>query len=210
MYAPPAFRINEDSEIAAFIAARRFASLVIGGTEPVAAYLPLLITIQVDGRITLEGHLAKGNPAIAAARTANRALAIFHGADAYVTPALYASKREHGKVVPTWNYIAAEAHGTIEVFDDDASLHTQITRLTQTMESPAAVPWEVSDAPADYIDRLVNAITGVRLHVERLEGVRKISQNRSEADFAGVLAGFTHSNDPGARQLAEDMKAVQT
>lgn len=209
MYAQPAFRMTEDSDIAAFIAARRFASLVIGGPEPVAAYLPLLATTRADGGITLEGHLAKGNPAIAAARTGARALAIFQGADAYVTPALYASKREHGKVVPTWNYIAAEAHGTIDVFDDAASLHAQIARLTEAMEAPAAVPWEVADAPADYIERMVNAITGVRLHVERLEGVRKVSQNRSEADYAGVLAGFTHSSDPGARQLAETMKAVQ-
>jgi transcriptional regulator len=206
MYAPPVFRMDEQNDVAAFIAARRFASLVIGGAEPVAAYIPMLLITHPDGRVTLEGHLAKGNPALAAARASGRALAIFHGADAYVSPGFYPSKLEHGKVVPTWNYIAAEAHGPIETFDDAPGLHAQIAALTTMMEASTDAPWSVTDAPADYIDRMINGITGVRLHVERLEGVRKLSQNKAEPDRAGVSAGLAGSTDADARRLASEME----
>lgn len=207
MHAQPAFRMTEQNDVAAFVDARRFAMLVVtGAAGPVAAHLPMMLHRDADGRpAMLEGHVARANPLAAIATCGVPALAIFQGADAYVTPSLYLSKRDHGRVVPTWNYIAAQASGPLETFSDAAELRTHIERLTNLMEGAASAPWAVSDAPGDYIDKMVSAITGVRLRITALEGVRKLSQNRAEADRASVQHGFTQSTDAGARALGQEM-----
>jgi transcriptional regulator len=207
MHAAPAFRMDDQDAMAAFIEARHFATLVVSGDDgPVAAHIPMILNRGADGAlVSLEGHVARNNPLAAVAGQPVRALAIFAGADAYVTPSLYLSKREHGKVVPTWNYVAVHISGVVEAFSEADALLTQVNRITDMMEQPAAVPWKVSDAPDDYVAKMLNAITGVRLTISGIEGIRKLSQNRSEADRASVLNGFTHSNDDGARQLAAEM-----
>ena len=207
MYAPPAFRVDDTSDLAAFIEARRFATLIVSGESgPQAAHIPMIINRDAAGApISLEGHVARGNPVAGLSARPTRALAIFSGADAYVTPSLYLSKREHGKVLPTWNYIAVHVAGVVEAFSNADALRQQLSRVTDMMEQPAAAPWAVSDAPEDYISKMLNAITDVRLTIEAIEGVRKLSQNRPEGDRAGVLNGFTRSSDPSARQLAAEM-----
>ena len=207
MHAAPAFRMEDSQAMAAFIEARHFATLVVSGENgPVAAHIPMIVNRDATGApVSLEGHVARNNPLASVAALPVRALAIFTGADAYVTPSLYLSKREHGKVVPTWNYVAVHVSGLVEAFDDAGSLLAQVSRITDMLERPAAVPWKVSDAPDDYVAKMLNAITGVRLKIDAIEGIRKLSQNRSEADRAGVLNGFTHSNDHAARQLAAEM-----
>lgn len=206
MHAQPAFRMTGQNDMAAFIAARRFATLVVAGPDRLqAAHIPMILhTDDAGAPRLLEGHVARNNP-VAAIATGTRALAIFRGPDAYVTPALYPTKREHGRVVPTWNYIAVEVSGRVEAFTDAADLRRQIEALTDMMEGDADAPWAVSDAPDDYIAKMINGITGLRLHVETVEGVRKLSQNRAEADRAGVIAGFSHSTDAAARALANEM-----
>lgn len=206
MHAAPAFRMDDQAEMAAFIEARHFATLVVASEAgPQAAHIPMILRRDVAGKVIgLEGHVARNNP-VAAIASSTRALAIFSGADAYVTPSLYLSKREHGKVVPTWNYMAVHVSGVLETFNDADALRQQVTRITDMMEQPTAVPWKVSDAPDEYIARMLGAITGVRLSIDAIEGIAKLSQNRSEGDRAGVLNGFTHSNDHGARQLAAEM-----
>ena len=208
MYAQPAFRMDDQAEMAALIEARHFATLVVAGENgPLAAHIPMILNRDAAGKVvTLEGHVARGNPVAAAAATSARALAIFNGADAYVTPSLYLSKREHGKVVPTWNYIAVHLTGAVKAFNDADSLLDQLNRITDMMEQPTAVPWKVSDAPDDYIAKLLNAITGVRLHIDSIEGIAKLSQNRPEGDRAGVLNGFLHSPDHAARELAAEIQ----
>ena len=208
MYAQPAFRMDDQAEMAALIEARHFATLVVAGENgPLAAHIPMILNRDAAGKVvTLEGHVARGNPVAAAAAASARALAIFNGADAYVTPSLYLSKREHGKVVPTWNYIAVHLTGAIKAFNDADSLLDQLNRITDMMEQPTAVPWKVSDAPDDYIAKLLNAITGVRLHIDSIEGIAKLSQNRPEGDRAGVLNGFLHSPDHAARELAAEIQ----
>lgn len=207
MHAPAAFRVDDTSELAAFIEARHFGTLIVAGPNgPQAAHVPMLVNRDAAGNaVSLECHVARNNPVAATAASGARALAIFNGADAYVTPSLYLSKKEHGRVVPTWNYIAAEVTGDVATFSDAAELQSQIARMTDIMEQPTAMPWSVSDAPADYVAKLVGAIIGLRLTIDSIEGVRKLSQNRPEGDRAGVLNGFTHSNDPSARQLAAEM-----
>ena len=207
MYAQPAFRMDDREEMASLVAARPFATLIVSGEAgPVAAHIPMILKRDAGGSIvSLEGHVARGNPLAAAVAGPVRALAIFSGADAYVTPSLYLSKREHGKVVPTWNYIAVHVSGVLETFNDAAALRDQVARITDMMEQAAAVPWKVTDAPDDYISRMLNAITGVRLTIDAIEGISKLSQNRPEGDRTGVLNGFQHSNDHAARQLAAEM-----
>jgi len=207
MHAPAHFRMDDREAMAAFIEARHFATLVVSGPNgPQAAYAPMLLNRDADRQpVSLECHLARNNPVAALVATDARALAIFHGADAYVTPSLYLSKREHGKVVPTWNYVSVEVAGEAVAFDDAASLQAQIARMTDVMEQPSAAPWAVSDAPADYVARMINGIIGIRMAIDGIEGVRKLSQNKSEGDRAGVLNGLTHSNDPSARQVAAEM-----
>ena len=207
MHAAPAFRMDDPSEMAAFIEARHFATLVVSSESgPQAAHIPMILQRDAAGRpIELEGHVARNNPVAAIAAAPVRALAIFSGADAYVTPSLYLSKREHGKVVPTWNYMAVHVAGTLEAFNDAEALHRQVGRITDMMEQPTTVPWTVSDAPNDYIAKMLTAITGLRLSIDAIEGIAKLSQNRPEGDRASVLNGFKHSNDHGARQLAAEM-----
>jgi transcriptional regulator len=207
MHAPAHFRIDDKSELAAFIEARHFATLVVSGEAgPLAAHIPMLLTRDAaGGPLTLEGHVARNNPLATAAGRGAPALAIFAGPDAYVTPSLYVSKRDHGKVVPTWNYMAVHATGSIETFGDQHALHDQVSRITDKMEQPTAAPWKVTDAPDDYIATMLNAIIGVRLTIANIEGIAKLSQNRPEGDRAGVLDGFTHSHDHAARQLAAEM-----
>jgi transcriptional regulator len=207
MHAAPAFRMNDQAEMAALIEARHFATLVVAGEHgPVAAHIPMILTYDAAGvPASLEGHVALNNPVAALPGAPLRALAIFTGADAYVSPSLYPSKRDHGKVVPTWNYMAVHVTGTLKTFSDADKLLEQVRRITDMMERPAPAPWQVSDAPDDYIAKMLGAITGVRLHIEAIEGIAKLSQNRPESDRAGVLDGFTHSPDPAARQLAAKM-----
>jgi transcriptional regulator len=199
--------MDDQAEMTALIEARHFGTLVVSGPDgPQAAHIPMLVNRDTNGRaMSLECHVARSNPVAAIAAAGTRGLAIFNGADSYVTPSLYRSKREHGKVVPTWNYIALEVSGEVTAFNDATSLQAQIERMTDVMEQSTAAPWAVSDAPADYVARMLNGITGLRLVIESLEGVRKISQNKSEGDRSGVLSGFTHSNDPAARELAAEM-----
>jgi transcriptional regulator len=129
-------------------------------------------------------------------------LAIFMGPEAYVTPSWYATKRETGKVVPTWNYVAVHAYGPVEFFQESERLLEVVTRLTNKHEGPRANPWGVADAPADYIAAQLRGIVGVRIPVARFEGKNKMSQNRTEVDRVGVMAGLAASEDPQDREVA--------
>jgi len=198
MYTPTAFREDEPAALAAMIREARVANLVTAGAEGLLATpLPLFLAPDEGPHGTLYGHLARANPqwrqGPPGAGPVPEALAIFHGLDAYITPSWYESKREHGRVVPTWNYVAVHAYGPAEFFDDEARLLDVVTRLTTLHESPRPEPWAVSDAPAEFIRGQLRGIVGLRLPITRIEGKRKMSQNRSAADRAGVAAGLAAS-----------------
>jgi len=129
-------------------------------------------------------------------------MALFTGPHAYVSPSWYAAKREHGRVVPTWNYVAVHAYGPAEFFDDADGLLEVVTRLTDLHERPRAEPWAVTDAPEAFIRAQLKGIVGLRLPIARLEGKRKMSQNRSAADRAGVAAGLAASDRASDRAAA--------
>jgi transcriptional regulator len=165
-----------------------------------ASHAPMLIDPDPAPYGTLIGHLAKANPHARSADPGVQTLVIFQGSDGYITPSYYAAKREHGKVVPTWNYAAVHAYGTLEAFDDPELLLQVVTRLTNRHETPRAQPWTVSDAPADFVQGMLNGIVGIRMAIARLEGKVKMSQNRPAADQTGVVEGLRRD---GQDALAE-------
>jgi len=207
MYTPSNFAINDLHELQQQILGTRLAVLVTHGEQGLqASHLPLLIRPDQGPNGTLYGHFARANPQWRELQDGAQALVIFAGADAYVSPGFYPSKADHGKVVPTWNYVAVHAYGTAEVFTDADRLLNLVSALTDRHEAGRNNPWNVADAPADYIDGMLKAIVGFALPIERLEGKRKLSQNRSTADIAGVREGLAASPDAHDQALAHLMR----
>ena len=203
MYTPRAFAIDDLPEIQQLIQHARLAQVVTFGEQGLqASHLPLLLNPDEGPNGTLYGHLAKANPQWRDLQNGSDALVIFAGADAYISPAFYPAKAEHGKVVPTWNYIAVHAYGKAEVFTDAERLLALVSALTERHETGRAQPWAVSDAPADYIDGMLKAIVGFALPIKRVIGKRKLGQNRSAADMAGMSEGLAASPDVRDQALA--------
>lgn len=208
MYNPPHFREDDPEILYGLIREARLATLVtLGAGGLFATHLPLLLQGGADGGpARLVGHLARANPQWRDFDPAVPALAIFQGPDGYVTPAWYGAKAETGKVVPTWNYVAVHAYGRLEAVTDAEGLHAIVGTLTDRHEAARPDPWAVTDAPEDYVRAQLKGIVGVVLHIDRLEGKRKLSQNRPEADRAAVAAGLAASADPRDRALAALMR----
>jgi transcriptional regulator len=191
MYRPPAFREDRLDVLHALIRAHPLAMLVTAGAQGLTANLiPFTLDPARGESGVLRAHLARANDQLADLRSVSEALVIFQGPETYITPSWYASKAEHGRVVPTWNYAVVQAWGRPAVMDDAAWLRTQIAELTHTQEDPRARPWQVSDAPADFIESQVKGIVGLEIPIARIEGKWKVSQNRPVADREGVVAGL--------------------
>lgn len=202
MYTPPAFRNDDKDSVRAAIRAARLANFITATSDGVLATpLPLYLDDSEGEHGVLYGHLAKANPQCRTPVIGD-GLAIFMGPDAYITPSWYATKQETGKVVPTWNYVAVHAYGPVEFFDDATRLLDAVTRLTNIHEGERKAPWAVSDAPADFVQAQLRGIVGMRMPIVRLEGKRKMSQNRPAADRASVAAGLAGSARPAERLAA--------
>lgn len=206
MYIPPSFREADLPTLHAFMEAHPLAALVtaIGGaSDLVATHLPLLLDRDAGPLGTLRGHIARANPH-GGRLTAGpaSALVLFTGPDAYITPNWYPAKTEHGRVVPTWNYVAVHASGTVTVREDPEFLRSHLDALTERHEAARGGAWKVSDAPEEYIARLTGAIVGLEIRIDRLEGSWKMSQNRSAADIDGVISGLAASGTSTDRAVA--------
>lgn len=190
MYRPHPFREDRPDVLHALIRAHPLGTLVTAGADGLTAnHIPFLI--EADGELgVLRAHLARANGQLEALRAGAPALVIFQGPEAYVSPSWYATKAQSHKVVPTWNYVAVHCWGRPRVIDDPAWLRAQIGRLTASQEAGRAEPWAVEDAPEDYIAAQIRGIAGLEIPIDRIEGKWKASQNRSEADRAGVAAGL--------------------
>lgn len=201
MYVPAPFRPPDASALEERLREDPFATLcaVIGGA-PVAVHIPLVLD-RSEGSDRLIGHAARQGPFVDA--DGAPAVAIFAGPQGYVSPSWYASKREHGRVVPTWDYLAVHATGTLRVHDDPARLLAQLRELTDHLERDQPAPWSVDDAPAGFVEQTARAVIGLELEVERFEGQFKLSQNRSEQDLDGVLAGLQARGRPDDGPLAD-------
>jgi transcriptional regulator len=203
MYIPPAFAMSELPDMHETIRAARLGCLVTASANGLLTTpLPFLIDPLEGEYGTLYGHLARANPQWKTP-VIGQAMALFLGPDAYISPSWYAVKPLTGRVVPTWNYVAVEAHGEAEFFDDADRLLGVVTRLTNLYEQPRSQPWAVSDAPPDFVKAQLRGIVGVRLPIARLEGKRKMSQNRSAQDRAGVIEGLSESDRLGDVAVAQ-------
>ncbi|MGJ8562067.1 MAG: FMN-binding negative transcriptional regulator [Alphaproteobacteria bacterium] len=200
----PFFRLDDRQASLAFVAAYPFGVVVVNGEDgPVSAHVPLVLN---DTGTALLGHVARANPFWKAAQSgASKAVAIFKGSDAYISPSFYASKHEHGRAVPTWNYAAVEICGTIALETQPDAMMPYIDALTNQMESGRADPWQISDAPADYIAKLSRGIVGFRLTIDRITHVKKLSQNKSTEDKQGVIAALQNSPHASEQAMAQDM-----
>ena len=197
MYVPH-FNAMDEAAARALVAAKGSAELITTGADgyPLSTLVPVL---WEGDRVV--AHLARANAHAKAIGADTPALLVCTGPEAYISPSWYAAKAEHGKVVPTWNYSAVHLSGRARIVEDVDWLRELVTRLTDAHESGRPDRWRVSDAPTAYIDKMLRAIVGVELVVERVEAKAKLSQNRSEADRAGVVAGL------GDHPVAEAMRA---
>jgi transcriptional regulator len=189
MYQPAHFAESRPQVLRDFIAAQPLGLLVTqnrsGGID--ANPVPFILDGGDDGAPgVLRAHVARANPVWLSARDDSEALVVFQGPHGYVSPAWYPSKAEHGKVVPTWNYVMVQARGRLRAIDDKAWLRAFVTRLTAKHEAPRPAPWAVDDAPADYLETMLGAIIGIEIALTSLVGKWKVSQNRSAADRTAV------------------------
>ena len=220
MYLPPAFEETDPAEVRGLIEAAGAATLVtVVDGALFASTVPLLFEpdpARPGSAGRLVGHLARANAQVRRSSAEVEALAVFDGVTGYVSPTLYPSKLEGGRVVPTWNYEVVHAWGPLVVHDDPAWVLDLVTRLTDHHEArfrsagvaaglAAADPWAVTDAPADFVEAQLRAIVGIEIPISRLAAKRKLSQNRPEIDRAGVLDGFSERATvgvPGAAAMA--------
>jgi transcriptional regulator len=189
MYLPKHFEQHDRGRVIALMRERPLATLIVATPAgPTADLIPLEFHPDEGEHGTLRGHVARANPLWR--QVGAQALAVFTGPDAYVSPGWYPSKREHGKVVPTWNYTMVQARGTLRAVEDAPWLRALVGRLTEHHEAQQVQPWSVSDAPDDYVQQMLKAIVGIEILLTSLIGKWKVSQNRSAADREGVATGM--------------------
>jgi transcriptional regulator len=203
MYLP---KHHEESDLAvlhALIKAHPLGAWVIQSQgELVVNHIPLLLDATRGKYGTLVGHVARANPVWKSFSATSNSIVIFQGVESYISPSWYPSKHAHGKVVPTWNYAVVHAHGIPRAIEDRDWLLAHLTQMTNEHESKRALPWKVSDAPPDFIDRLMGAIVGFEIPIEKLVGKWKVDQDSPDADKLGVVAGLLGRGDPQSKEMA--------
>lgn len=202
MYVPPANSVAGD-ELRDMVAAFAAAELITTGADgyPLATLLPV---VWRDDLVI--AHMARANPHWRAIAPDSPALLVCGGPQAYVSPSWYASKAEHGRVVPTWNYTTVHLRGRVRVRDDPDWVRDAVGELTDEHERHRAAPWQVTDAPPAFVAGQLRGIVGIEVRIEHAEGKAKLSQNRSEADRHGVVAGLTDEPGAGPAAIAEAMR----
>jgi transcriptional regulator len=204
MYQPPHFREDSLEVQHALIRAHPLGLMVtLGSTGLVANPVPFVLDASASTLGTLKAHLSRANTQWQDFDPSQEALIVFQGPETYITPSWYAAKREHGKVVPTWNYAIVQAYGRMRVIDDPDWLLRQITAMTDVQEVARPEPWTVGDAPAPFVAAQLKGIVGIEIEITRIEGKWKVSQNRSEADREGVAEGLRLAEDDASQHMAE-------
>jgi transcriptional regulator len=203
MYQPPHHREYRLDVQHALIRAHPLGALVTYGAGGLSANLvPFLLDAEPAPNGRLRGHIARANPQWRDFDPEVEALVIFQGVERYISPAWYAAKREHGKVVPTWNYVTVQARGRMRAIEDRDWLAAQIAELTATHERGRAEPWAVSDAPAAFVEAQIKGIVGLEIPIASIEGKWKVSQNRPAADRSGVVEGLRTVKEADADAMA--------
>ena len=190
MHCPKAFEENRTEVLLALIQQYPLATIISHSQQGLEVNVMPVLVKQDGEKIVLRGHLAKNNAQLQALAHSETVLWVFQGPNAYVSPAWYPSKQLHGKVVPTWNYMLVEAQGPVKVFTEEDALLCLVTDMTNGHEQQRASPWQVSDAPAQYVQSQLRGIVGIEMEVSQLSGKFKLSQNRSDEDQCGVRSGI--------------------
>ncbi len=210
MYTPKAFEVTDLALMHQAIEQSELATLVtMTASGLVATHLPFMLDAARGAYGTLTGHVSRANLQWHTSDPKVEALVIFQGLDAYVSPNWYPAKQETGRVVPTWNYAAIHAYGYASFFEDTERLRGVVTELTQRHEASFPKPWQVTDAPANYIDSQLKAIVGVEVPILRMDGKQKFNQNRSAADRGGVVAGLRALGEERKTRVADLMEDLE-
>ncbi len=203
MYIPAHFEETQIEILHQLIRNHPLGTLVTLSSDGLNAnHIPLELDLEPTPFGTLRGHVARANPVWRDFNQDVEALVIFQGANSYITPSWYATKKETGKVVPTWNYAVVHAYGSLKIIDDTAWLRGLVERLTTQHEAAKAAPWKVSDAPENYIEPLLRAIVGIEILITKILGKWKVSQNQPQANRTGVIEGLREIADDNASVMA--------
>lgn len=203
MYQPPHFREDRIEVQHDLIRMHSLGLLITAGPGGLQANpIPFLIYPEGSERGTLRAHMARGNPQWREFAAVNECLVVFQGPQQYVTPSWYPTKKETGKVVPTWNYVTVHAWGRPRAVEDAAWLRRQVNDLTNLKEGVLPAPWQVDDAPEQYLVSQFKGIVGIDIPIARIEGKWKVSQNRPEIDRVGVVAGLSAGNEDAQAMAA--------
>ena len=206
MYIPSFNEQHQLEELRALIQNRPLGTWsTLAAGEICMNHMPFLLDASRGEHGTLVGHVARANPVWQQFSPQIESVVAFHGDQAYITPSWYPSKHKHGKAVPTWNYVVVHAHGIPRAIEDADWLLQHVTALTDTHESSQKLPWKVSDAPADFTEKLLGAIVGIEIPIKRLVGKWKLGQNRPEPDQLGVIAGLMAVDEEPASGLADEL-----
>jgi transcriptional regulator len=205
MYNPPLFVEKREEVLYALMREHPLATLVWSDHGAIeVAHAPVFLDVE---KRALRSHVARGNPILRAIAHGGKLVAMFHGPQHYISPSWYPSKAEHGKVVPTWNYAVVHVTGKVRALDAPGELLRHLRELTDRNEATVGGKWEVADAPTEYVDGLLNSITGMEIAIERIEGKWKVSQNRTLEDRKGVIAGLAGLGTPAALDMAHLVRA---
>lgn len=203
MYVSKHHRLDEREAIFALMESHPLGAWVCMGKDGlIANHVPFFLDRDKGPFGTLIGHVSRANPVWRESVGITSSMVMFQGAQAYITPAWYPGKNEHGKVVPTWNYAVAHAHGTARAIEDRDWLLDMLNRLTNAHETRQATPWRVDDAPTDYIDKLLRGIVGIEIPIDRLEAKLKASQDEDLQDRIGTVQGLQQMPCDAARSMA--------
>jgi transcriptional regulator len=203
MHIPTQFEEPRVDVLHELIRARSLATVVTLSSNGLNAnHIPLHLSESPAPFGALRGHVARANPMLSDLTNSIESLAVFHGPNTYITPSWYATKKETGKVVPTWNYTVVHAYGFLRIVDNADWLRAQLEALTAHNESAFSEPWAVSDAPCDYIEKIMAGIVGIEMVITKLSGKWKVSQNQPSQNQAGVALGLMSSSQPDAREMA--------
>jgi len=207
MYIPTFNQENNISTLHKHIKKHPFAMwTTVSNGEIIVNHLPFLLDEKKGEHGTLFAHVAKANPIWQNFSKDMDSVVVFQGEQAYISPSWYPSKHKHGKAVPTWNYVVVHAYGIPTMIDDREWLLKHVTELTDLHEHEQQLPWKVSDAPDDYINKLLGAIIGIEIPITKLLGKWKLGQNRPESDRMGVVAGLSSRDDPQSHGMAQLVK----
>lgn len=209
MYSSPTTREDRQDVLVGAIRSIQFGALVVMSPDGLSAtHIPMFAREDANGAVELEGHVARANDLWRVAQYGAPALAIFQGPQAYIHPGWFPTKRVDGRGVPSWNYIAVHAHGTLEAVEDATWLRSHLSDLTDVNETERAEPWALTDAPEDYLDAMLRAIVGLRMRVERFEGNWKLGQKQRPENRLGTIEGLSTSMNTEDQEVAALMRGV--